>query len=206
MIKLIRNSSISYLVYYFNMKIFFDKHLFVARHGQTVWNLEERYQGRHNSDLTDEGIREAHLLGSDLADKDINLVISSQLKRARETAEILLNYLKPMQVIEMLAFRERDYGIYEGKTRDEVQLLYPEFHEANITHSWITQPPGAESLRSFEKRVIQGLSIVKELYYPKNILIVTHAGVIRMIRKYFEDLGPGEAFSNLPGNCSLLNY
>lgn len=87
--------------------------LFVTRHGQTQYNIEVRICGRSNVKLTDKGIAQAHELAEQMRDTKIDVILSSPLIRARETAQIVADAIgAPIEVDERLA--ERDYGVIDG--------------------------------------------------------------------------------------------
>ena len=87
--------------------------LYVTRHGQTQYNIEVRICGRANVRLTEKGISQAHELAQEMQDTDVDLIISSPLIRAKETADIVGQTIgAPVEVDERLA--ERDYGVIDG--------------------------------------------------------------------------------------------
>ena len=87
--------------------------LYVTRHGQTQYNIEVRICGRANVRLTEKGISQAHELALEMQDTDVDLIISSPLIRAKETADIVGQTIgAPVEVDERLA--ERDYGVIDG--------------------------------------------------------------------------------------------
>lgn len=100
--------------------------LFLARHGETAWNLEQRWQGQTDVDLNDAGRAQAQLLGARLAERRIRCVVASDLARARETAEIVAQRLGIDEVLLDQGLRERGYGIFEGLTRKECEAQHPE--------------------------------------------------------------------------------
>ena len=87
--------------------------LYVTRHGQTQYNIEVRICGRANVRLTEKGISQAHELAQSMQDTDVDLIISSPLVRAKETADIVGAAIGvPVEVDDRLA--ERDYGVIDG--------------------------------------------------------------------------------------------
>jgi probable phosphoglycerate mutase len=87
----------------------------IVRHGETTWNVEKRIQGHSNSKLTENGVLQAELVGNALAKRQFNVLISSDLERAAETAKIInKTLLLPHEYNPNL--RERSFGIMEGKT------------------------------------------------------------------------------------------
>jgi probable phosphoglycerate mutase len=100
--------------------------LFLARHGETAWNLEQRWQGQTDVDLNDSGRAQAAALAARLAAHRITRICASDLSRARETAEIIARHLRIDGVVLDRGLRERGYGIFEGLTRSECEAQHPE--------------------------------------------------------------------------------
>jgi len=146
--------------------------IYLVRHGQTEWNMESRIQGRKDIDLTDFGREEAYGLQSLVAELDIDIVISSPLKRAKETAQILANNKLPITFDDRLI--ERDWGINEGKTLDEVDTYKCWDVLLNIGDNEI------EKIQDFMKRVSDFIEEKRIVYHNKKILIVSHSAVVRV--------------------------
>jgi probable phosphoglycerate mutase len=100
--------------------------LFLARHGETAWNLEQRWQGQTDVDLNQAGRAQAAALAARLATHRITRIVASDLSRARETAEIIARGLGIDGVLLDAGLRERGYGIFEGLTRAECEAQHPE--------------------------------------------------------------------------------
>lgn len=175
-------------------------YLCLIRHGETTYNIEERMQGVLDVDLTPKGQNEAKLLGEKLRSENIfpNIIFSSPVKRALETAK-LLNYNVP--IITKDGFRARNLGYLEGLTKMEIEKKYPGAIE-NIT-DWNYTPPGSNEnpKNVFERAANEIKKIFCE--YPsllnddKPIIIVTHSGVIdALIRKWLNM--PGKAYLPFP--------
>lgn len=97
--------------------------LYIARHGQTIWNAQNKVCGITDVDLTDKGREQAKELALAVADKSIDVIISSPLKRAVETSEIVSDTCNiPVIIDERLI--EQNYGIYEGVDRYRVRNEY----------------------------------------------------------------------------------
>lgn len=154
--------------------------LIVVRHGETNYNVEGRYCGRTDIGLNEKGHEQAKILAQKLHDMSIDIIISSTLRRAEETASIISNELK-LPVIEMDEFVEKYVGVYEGLTKEEAKNKYPLMWERNA-------PEGAESLESVEERVFKALNTIGNEYVGnKNVLIVTHGFISKVIYKYFNN-------------------
>lgn len=165
-------------------------YLVLMRHGQSQWNLENRFTGFKDVELSDLGREEARIAGQNLAAAGIEFdqVFTSTLKRAADTAEIALKECGQEDLIRTMerqdALRERDYGDLTGLNKDETKEKFGEEQVQIWRRSYDVQPPGGESLQDVvEKRV--------RPYYTKeikplvddgeNILIAAHGNSLRGI-------------------------
>lgn len=172
--------------------------LYVSRHGETQYNIETRICGRANVNLTEKGIEQAHELAEKMCDEKVDLIISSPLLRAKTTADIVAEKLKvPVIVEDRLA--ERDYGVIDGTYEGT-----PSFME-KWTHFGYEYPEG-ESLLRVVQRVYNVLDDIKKDYSDKNVMIISHGGVCRVINSYFNSLTNEDFFEYNLGNCKVLEY
>jgi len=111
-----------------------------------------------------------------------------------------------LPVITMAEFRERGVGIFEGLTRDEARIKYPEFWARNITRIYNDAPPGGETIKQVEERVFVGLKEICKKYNNRNVLIVTHAFIGRMINKFFNNITEEQFFAYKLGNAKIAEY
>ncbi len=159
---------------------------YIVRHGQTDWNLIHRTQGHTDIPLNATGRAQAQTLIPQLSDLKIDRIISSDLSRAVETAEIINTALqKPISIDNRL--RELNYGDFEGRIFSD--------NKDKIWHTFNYEPEKfhAESLAHLFYRV---KDFCDQLSDTENILIATHGGVIRMIRYYADN----------PNTFDLKNY
>ena len=172
--------------------------IYVARHGQTQWNAENRVCGRTDIPLTETGLQQAEKLADNAAGKEIDIIVVSPMIRARQTAQAVADrYGIPVVVDER--FIEQDFGIYEG-----VDRAHPGFLAGK--RKFCFRHPGGESMMQLAQRVYNGLDDIRKNYPGKNVLVVCHGGVCRMIRTYFEDM-ENETFSTYsPDNATLVEY
>lgn len=172
--------------------------LYVARHGQTVWNAENKVCGITDVALTELGMAQAKELAAVVATKNVSLIISSPLKRAVETSKIVSNICNiPMETDERLI--EQNYGIYEGVDRKNNDFLS---NKRNFAFKY----PGGESMMQVAYRVYGLLDEVKSKYKKENVLIISHGGVCRIINTYFKDMTNEEFFNYRLGNGELEEY
>ena len=172
--------------------------LYVARHGQTQWNLENRVNGRTDLPLTELGLQQARLLAERTKNLKIDVIISSPMLRAWQTAAPTAA-LHGLDVLVDDRLIEQDYGIFEGVSRSDKGFL------ANKRH-FAFRYPGGESMMDVAHRVYGMLDEIKEKYAGKNILLVCHGGVCRVIRTYFEDMTNDEYFHYSEENANVRLY
>lgn len=95
--------------------------IYLIRHGETDWNVQGRLQGIEDIELNENGVRQAQICGEALRGVAVSKIITSPLKRAKRTAEIIASYLGGPEVIEDADFLERDFGRFSGLTPQEIQ-------------------------------------------------------------------------------------
>lgn len=138
------------------------------RHGQTDWNREDKLQGSSDIPLNAEGRGQAHQAAGILADGSWQVVVSSPLTRARETARIIASDLGLELGPSYPALVERDYGPLEGQSSSETIARWPN-----------RDYPGAESLDSVVSRGLAGLAKVADDFRDTDVVIVAHGTIIR---------------------------
>lgn len=148
-------------------------YLYVVRHGETVWNVEKRVQGITDIPLTDKGRNDANRLQELVESLNIDVVISSPLIRAKETAKILVNSKLPINTDDRI--KERDWGMNEGALIDTVDRW--DCWDVILN----TKVQNIECIQDFMYRVSDFIEDIKIKYKDKNVLIVTHSAVSRVI-------------------------
>ncbi|GAA5417862.1 putative phosphoserine phosphatase 2 [Paraliobacillus ryukyuensis] len=144
----------------------------LIRHGETDWNRVGRIQGKTNIPLNQTGIEQAKACQSYLAGSRWDVLITSPMLRAKQTAEII-NEVLQMELEEIDVFEERGFGDAEGLTFDERNRLFPDFNY-----------PNQESKQALEDRVMKGMQEIVERYPDKKVLLVTHGAVIHAVLRY----------------------
>ncbi len=152
----------------------------LIRHGETQWNADRRLQGWRDIPLNDTGLRQARQLALTLRPphfaEEIDIILSSDLSRAAETARIAAGHLdKPITHCSPL--RERNYGIYEGLDWARLEAEHDN-QVAFDAPDW--QIDQGESLSQFHQRIVQAFSELAQRYAGKRILAFSHGGVIDM--------------------------
>ncbi len=179
--------------------------VYITRHGETDFNIEKKVTGTVDIPLNDNGIIQAENSSKNFPVRDLDLIISSPLKRAFKTAEIFSNNLKVNLKIDD-RLKEIDLGVFQGEYKSTVfrenRDLF-ELHKKDldcISH-------GGESINMAVSRVYNFLESLKSRYGDKKVLIVAHTFIFRAIHSYFKfgrwDLSCG----NLKlGNCDIKEY
>lgn len=160
--------------------------IYFVRHGQTIWNVEKRFQGLSDSPLTELGITQAKLLDEKLKDIKFDKFYSTSLKRAYDTA----NYIKGnrKQKVEIFDdFVEISMGDMEGIKQEDFKKLYPE-QVKNFFFNQLEYNPssfGGESFLEVRERVIRGLNKFIELNKNyERVLVVSHGATLKTLLHY----------------------
>lgn len=169
--------------------------IYIVRHGQTDYNLEGRYAGRIDVSLNNKGILQANIIKEELKDIKFDMVFSSTLKRAYETAKIITNN----EIITDNRIIERSNGLLEGKLKLDIKENI-DFNDPNENRYNI------ENITLFRKRIYDFFNEITK-YKDKNILVVTHAGVGIYARCYFEGEPINNDYSKYKiKNCEVIKY
>ena len=155
--------------------------LYLIRHGVTVWNHEQRWQGHTDVPLGAEGIEQAKRLSQRLSREPITAVWSSDLSRARRTAELIAEP-HGLEVIATPQLRETMLGEWEGLTIDEIIARGDEEHWHKVRHDSLThRPPGAERLEAVWERVLAVRDSIRERYADGTVVVAGHGGSLRSL-------------------------
>lgn len=170
--------------------------IYIARHGQTDWNKKQILLGSTDLSLSDEGRKQALKLKENLKNIHFDYILSSNLKRARETAFLATN---SNEIIINPNFRERFYGKLEGTKPSNISEYWDVSKNVDLNE--------VEPVVNFLKRIFNEIDKLKEIYNENDtILIVTHHGVAMAIDAYFNDKY-NYCFDNfIFDNCSYKKY
>ena len=176
--------------------------ILLTRHGQTNWNALKKVMGRCDEPLNDVGFKQAEETRSILFESDIDLIICSPLKRAKQTAEVI-NKDRNIPIIYDDRIIERDFGEFEGfEIKDFDFDGYWNYYQNNHYEM-------AENIQIFFKRVYDFLDDIISKFPGKNILIVAHGGISIPIACYFNNSIPEGslvAAGLVLGNCQVKKY
>ncbi|MBS3058177.1 MAG: histidine phosphatase family protein [Candidatus Diapherotrites archaeon] len=162
--------------------------LILARHGQTFWNKECRFQGWKDSPLTERGVRQAKKLAEFLQGKNIDFIFSSDLGRAKETAAFIIQHHPESMVEFVKELREISFGLLEGKTWQEAADKVPSLFELETKDSLTIPHPRGESFEQLKERVEKVLEKILKLQ-DRTVLLVSHEGVCRTLLQILFNLG-----------------
>lgn len=165
----------------------------ILRHAQTAWNQEKRIQGQIDTPLAETGMKQAVEWAGILAGMNWDLILSSNLERARSTARILNRALSlPEHLDERL--REQDWGRWVGQTVADLHRDSGRQLQAQEKAGWDFCPPGGEDRRRLRDRSRRALLEAARRWPGRTILVITHEGVIKaLVYDLLErDFLPGE--------------
>lgn len=170
--------------------------LVIVRHGQSEWNLENRFTGWVDVDLSPKGIAEAREAGKKLSDFHFDAAFSSVLQRANKTLAAILeqNGQSDLHVERHEALNERMYGDLQGMNKDEARQQFGEEQVHQWRRSYDIAPPGGESLKTTGDRTLPYFDahIAPLLKEGKSVIIAAHGNSLRALVKHLEKLTPEE--------------
>jgi probable phosphoglycerate mutase len=173
--------------------------LILIRHGETDWNRAKRIQGNTDIPLNTVGIEQARRLALRLTSEPIDAVLSSDLLRAKQTAEALAAQIDKPMIVDT-ALRERGFGIFESLTADEIKQRYPLDFGRWQAREWEYVIPNGESLAQFYGRIRAAFDRLGPQYAGSTIAAVTHGGVLDCVYRLATDMPVTE-----PRSHPLLN-
>lgn len=153
--------------------------VYLIRHCQSMGNIEHKFQGQFDADISPDGAKQLELLGLRFRNEPIDVIYTSPLKRARMTAEAIAKYHKNIDLIEEPGFIEIDCGRMENLLLSEVAVQFPE-----VAMDWDKAPdlcrfPGGETMAQVYERVNAALDKVIAENPGKTMVVTTHGGVLR---------------------------
>lgn len=157
----------------------------IIRHGETPWNVDRRIQGWRDIELNLNGQQQAHSLGQHLSKPDtphspIHALYSSDLLRAKQTAQALATALG-LSLTTVNGVRERNYGVLEGLEFDRMHDHYPEVAKVWASRELDGVIPEGETLRQFQTRVVSTIENLARSHPSQRIIVVTHGGAMDII-------------------------
>jgi len=176
--------------------------IYLTRHGQTQNNLENRYTGWQDIPLNPHGFSQAQDSAAQLKDCEIDLIISTPLLRAKQTAEEF-SELTGCPIIIEEGLKERSCGLFAGKTKSEVKekfgISYPEYMKGCVA-------PEGESIEAVKARVDACMLTLLQNHKDESILIVAHSFVTKIINAYLLKLNNEDMLKFKLKNCEIVSY
>ncbi len=161
--------------------------IYLVRHGETAWNAEGRWQGTLDIPLGEVGHQQAQALAKHLKDRPIAAIYSSDLSRARDTAEPL-SRAKGLEIQTDARLRELDFGVFQGLTHDEIRAKYPEEERELFVDYLDFVLPEGESRRAVQARVYEMWQEVVRRHPNSEVVVMSHGGPVRLLLlKLFDD-------------------
>ncbi len=188
--------------------------LVLVRHGQSQWNLENRFTGWVDVSITEKGTQEAHRAGQELKASGLHfdIAFTSALKRAQETLAILLEELgqEDLRVIKDQALNERHYGDLQGLNKAETAKKYGDAQVHIWRRSYDVAPPGKDG-ESLADTAARTLPYFKKEILPRaregeNVLVAAHGNSLRAIVMDVEKLTPEQIMSVNIDTCRPITY
>lgn len=157
--------------------------LVLLRHGRTEWNHTDRMQGQHDVHLDDVGIQQAHAAARTLGKRDFQAVYSSDLTRARVTAETVARDLDLPVVVDP-RMQEIHMGSWSGKTRAEVEAEFPDFARLYWEGKDFRRSPEGETVAEMVERAMPALREIIERHEGHHVLVVGHGFMLSQIAQH----------------------
>jgi broad specificity phosphatase PhoE len=152
----------------------------LVRHGTTTLNVENRYRGRLDVDLDEQGWEDARTAAAELAHVGLTAIYSSPLKRARDTAQTIADAAGLARVVDADGLINLDYGQWDALTPAEAIALDPAAYAAYQTFSDGASCPGGESLERAAQRMVDGLRDIGRRHPGQHVAAVSHAAMVRL--------------------------
>jgi broad specificity phosphatase PhoE len=175
------------------------------RHARTSFNEEKRYAGSIDVPLSERGVLESHEAAAKLSGMRFDVVVTSPLKRAVETAQILVG--DRTSIVHSVLCVERNFGVFEGITRQEVQDIKPPvlwIEVGNDTHS--VNPQGSEPFEMVWERARKFRNWLFREYAGYNVLVVSHGVFLQMFHGLLRGLSCIESLAFYPSNLELATF
>ena len=174
--------------------------LILLRHGQTISNINQIYQGQGDGILSKKGLQQARAAAKFFSKIKIDAIFSSDLRRAHDTAKIIAKHHK-VRVTRARNIRERFYGDWEGLRFSDIAKKYTRLYKL-----WLKEPnkariPGAETLKDFQKRSVRAVTKIIKANKGRTVLVVAHGGTNRTILFKYLGLDLNNFWKIRQSNC-----
>ena len=175
-------------------------HLYFVRHGQTVWNVENKICGVTESPLTELGRKQAAETGRNILEEGIKAdeILYSPLSRAADTAKII-SEMTGIPAKAEPRLKEQNFGKWESTPRDGKEF-------AKAKESFACRYEGGESMLQLAQRIYNLLDELKAESDKKTYILVAHNGIARMVHSYFQEMSNEEFAEFGIKNCQVVRY
>lgn len=177
--------------------------LCLIRHGQTDWNLEGRYQGQSDVPLNPTGLAQAQSLAEQLKGQTFAAVYSSDLMRARQTAEPVAQISGITMRLEP-RLREINQGKWEGVLVEDIKAYYAELWSQRTIDPASIRPPGGETVGEVATRIYAALDDISVLFPSERVLVVSHGLSIATVICRARNIPVGHAYTVIPENVQPI--
>jgi probable phosphoglycerate mutase len=176
--------------------------LCIVRHGETAWNAEHRVQGQLDIPLNEIGLRQAQAVGKVLGAERFDVIYSSDLSRALQTAQPTASALA-MKILPDRDLRERHYGIFERQTYAEVKVKHAALYARFAARDPDFDFGGGESLKDFSTRSMSVVTKLAQQHEGQHLLVFTHGGVLDELYRHVNGLPVSAVRDFGIPNCGL---
>jgi broad specificity phosphatase PhoE len=173
--------------------------LILIRHGETDWNIEGRWQGQEDVPLNGNGIQQAEANARELHSLKIDAIYSSDLGRARQTAEIIGKEIG-LRVFIDVRLREIHQGAWQGMLITDIEERYAEIFKNRRADPLNFAPPGGETGRQVQERVIPAIQEIIQTHPHQTIVVVSHGFVIAVLMTWYKNLSFQTVWHQVPKN------
>jgi len=173
--------------------------LYLIRHGETPWNVEGRYQGQLDPPLNQNGRRQAQATAAQLAPLGFEAIYSSDLARAKQTAQVLANEIGlSLQLDPRL--REINQGEWQGVLIGDIRARWPQDISGWENNPWQHHPPGGESLQQVQTRLFTAIDDIVTRHPQGQVAIFSHKLPIALLKIRYQGCPAHKIWSLLPAN------
>lgn len=174
--------------------------LILIRHGETDWNNEGRYTGQSDVPLNARGLEQAGSLAKQLQGRKIDVIYSSDLRRAHQTAEALAESSGTRILIDP-RLREIHQGEWEGMLFKDIRASYSQAWEQRARDPLLVAPPGGETVGQVRTRVLEALREILQQHPDGHLAIVSHGLVLALIKVHIAGLPIETVWDHIPNNA-----
>ncbi|MEW6568066.1 MAG: histidine phosphatase family protein [Chloroflexota bacterium] len=176
--------------------------LLLIRHGETDWNVEGRYQGQSDVPLSEAGRQQARRLAVELRDVPLSAIYSSDLARARETAQMVAEASgAPLRLDARL--REVNQGEWEGRLFDDIRHDYADLLQRRRQDPLHVAPPGGETVLELRSRLIPAVEDIVQAHPRANVALVSHGLALAVIKASLNGVPIERVWDLIPGNAEV---